>query len=143
MADDAVSPALGPVVVADDDPVSRYLVVQLLANIRMQNPVLEATDGQEAVERLQGAEHPALLLLDLNMPRMSGLDVLRWVRHESDFPWLPVVTLTASALLEEIDEAYELGVDSYLVKPVGVGALRDVLAGLGLPWAIVPSGSAG
>lgn len=130
---------LRPIVVADDDPVSRFLVVQLLGNISLQNPILEAGDGRQAVELLRSVELPALLLLDLNMPRMSGLEVLRWVRHESPFPALPVVTLTASALLEEIDEAYELGVDSYLVKPVGVGALRDVLAGLGLPWAIVPA----
>lgn len=138
-----MTPGLRPVVVADSDPTSRHLVVRLLESIRLLNPVLEAMDGQEAIEHLQRAEQPALLLLDLHMPRKGGLDVLRWVRRESAFPTLPVVTLTASALLEGVDEACDLGVDSYLVKPVGVGALRDVLGRLGLPWAIVPPDSSG
>lgn len=129
-----------PVVVADDDELARALVIQYLRRLHLQNPVREAVDGDQVCRLLSDPllPPPCLLLLDLHMPGRSGLDVLRWLRNVSRLRRLPVVMLTGSAELAEVDEAYELGIVSYLVKPVGFGALQDVLQQLGLPWAFLP-----
>lgn len=135
-----VDRALGdsPLVVADDDELARELVVRYLHKLNLRNRVLKATDGAAAMAELAGLEvAPCLVLLDLEMPVRSGLDVLRWLRTQSAFPHVPVVMLTASATLDDIDEAYRLGIASYLVKPVGFAALQDVLRELALPWAML------
>lgn len=134
-----------PVVVADDDELARELVVRYLHKLNLRNRVVRATDGAAAVTELAALEvAPCLVLLDLDMPVSSGLDVLRWLRTESAFPHVPVVMLTASATLDDIDEAYRLGIASYLVKPVGFAALQDVLRELALPWALLePSADGG
>lgn len=132
------APVDSPVVVADDDELARELVVRHLRKLNLRNRLLQAADGAAAragVESLEVA--PCLVLLDLDMPVSSGLDVLRWLRTESAFPHVPVVMLTASATLDYIDEAYRLGIASYLVKPVGFATLHDVLCELALPWALL------
>lgn len=127
-----------PVVVADDDELARELVVRYLEKLNLRNRVVRATDGTAAMAELAAlGTAPCLVLLDLDMPGCSGLDVLRWLRTESSFPHAPVVMLTASATLDDIDEAYRLGIASYLVKPVGFAALQDVLRELALPWALL------
>ena len=127
-----------PLVVADDDDLARELVVRCLRKLNLRNRVVVATDGRAAVAELAALEvAPCLVLLDLDMPVDSGLDVLRWLRTESAFPHAPVVMLTASAILDDIDEAYRLGIASYLVKPVGFAALQDVLRQLALPWVLL------
>ena len=132
--------ALGdsPLVVADDDELARELVVRYLHKLNLRNRVVQATDGAVAIAELAALEvAPCLVLLDLEMPVSSGLDVLRWLRTQSAFPHVPVVMLTASATLDDIDEAYRHGIASYLVKPVGFAALQDVLRELDLPWALL------
>lgn len=125
-------------VVADDDELARELVVRYLCKLNLRNRVLQAADGAAAAAELAAlGVAPCLVLLDLEMPVSSGLDVLRWLRTESAFPHVPVVMLTASATLDDIDEAYRLGIASYLVKPVGFAALQDVLRELALPWALL------
>ena len=127
------------IVLVDDDSVSRELVVQYLEKLNVHNRVVQAEDGEVACTVLSDqAVEPVLVLLDMNMPKRSGLEVLRWLREESRFPDLPVVMLTGSAELEEVDAAYQFGIASYLVKPVGFGALQDVIFRLGLPWMILP-----
>lgn len=127
-----------PLVVADDDELARALVVRYFHKLNLRNRVVQATDGAAAKAELATLEvAPCLVLLDLDMPVSSGLDVLRWLRTESAFPHVPVVMLTASATLDDIDEAYRLGIASYLVKPVGFAALREVLRELALPWTLL------
>lgn len=111
-----------PIVVVDDDELARALVVRHLRKLGLCNPVVEAVDGDAACEVLAGlGSRPALMLLDLEMPGRSGLEVLRWVRGQESLADLPVLMLTGSAELDEVDAAYELGIASYLVKPVGFG----------------------
>lgn len=128
------------VLVADDDEIARELVVRYFAKLNLRNRVVLACDGDEAV-RILSAEglRPVLVLLDQEMPGRSGLEVLRWLRDDARVAAVPVVMLTGSAALHEVDEAYALGVSCYLVKPVGFAALEDVLRQLSLPWALVPS----
>lgn len=128
------------ILVVDDDAVSRELVVQYLSKMSLRNRVVQASDGEAACTILSSGDfEPVFVLLDMNMPGRSGLEVLRWLREESAFSDVPVVMLTGSAELEEVDAAYRLGIASYLVKPVGFGALQDVVSRLGMPWMILPS----
>ena len=135
---------LPPILVAEDNADARAMFVRLIRKLRVLNPVDFAEDGQVAVDYLAtvvSGERPApvVVLLDLNMPRRSGLEVLRWLRKDGALPATPVVILTGSAEMHEVRECHDLGVASYLVKPVGFTALSDVLRGLDLGWALFPT----
>lgn len=142
MLSGASGPAVGPVLLADDDVAGRILLRTFLKRMQLCNPVVEASDGAEVIGYLERAEageadRPALMILDLNMPVTSGLDVLRWRSGHPASATVPTVMLTGAAGAHEIEEAYALGVLSYLVKPVGYAALQEVLRQQTLPWAIV------
>ena len=142
--DDA--PQLPPLLVADDDAEARRIFLRFFKKMRLANPVQFAADGEEALAYLADVEggrvvEPVLILLDMRMPKKSGLDVLRFVRRTGVLAHLPVVMLTGSAEMEEMTECYALGVDSYLIKPVGFAALSDVLLGLDLQRAFLPASS--
>lgn len=132
-------PGGSPIIVVDDDDLSRELVVRYFDKLNLKNPVLTACDGDDAVMLLSVPDiRPALVLLDLDMPGRDGMDLLVWIRKELGED-IPVVMLTGSAQLEDVDRAYELGIASYLVKPVGFAALSDVLRQLRLPWQLLPA----
>jgi CheY-like chemotaxis protein len=135
---------LAPVLVVEDDPVAAALVRRHLADLGLANPVHVIDDGDEAVAWLADrmAERPeappALVLLDYHLPGRSGLDVLRWAHAQPGLRAVPVLLLAGHSDVEGISEAHALGARSYLVKPVGFGALREVVRGLDLRWAILP-----
>jgi len=104
------------------------------------------TDGDQAVAYLAGsppfadrALHPApiLMLLDLKLPRRSGLEVLAWLRRESPLKRLPVVVLTSSRESGDVNRAYDLGCNSYLVKPVAFDALLDMIRTINHYWVLL------
>lgn len=132
---------VGPsVVVVEDDASARGLIVQYLTKLRLSNPIRIAEDGERAVELLAAEPVvPALVLLDVEMPGRSGLDVLEWIRNDRRLAGVPVVMLTGSSELAHVDRAYDLGISSYLVKPVGYAAIQDVLTRLGAPWMLLTS----
>ena len=131
-----------PILIVDDDPSARFLVEVSLTVLGMDNPRLEAEDGSQAIDELRrlvarGPEFlPAVVLLDRHLGAVSGLDVLRWMRSTPGLEALPVVMLTADDAFEGVTEAYGFGVSSYLIKPVGFGALAAVITGLELPWRL-------
>lgn len=132
-----------PILIAEDSAEARTIFERLFRKLRVDNPIQFADDGQAAIDYLAAVlageqTAPVLVLLDLNMPRKSGLDVLRWLRVQSALPGTPVVILTGSAEMREVRECHDLGVASYLVKPVGFGALSDVIRSLELRWALLP-----
>lgn len=129
-----------PIVIADDDRTARELVLRLFRKLNLVNPILAAEDGEQAIEMIEAAR-PALILLDIDMPRSSGFDVLARIRAQERLADVPVIMLTVTSNLADVDAAYALGVVSYLVKPVGFVALRDVVHELGLPWAVLPQQS--
>lgn len=129
-----------PIVIADDDRTARELVLRLFRKLNLVNPILAAEDGEQAIEMIEAAM-PALILLDIDMPRSSGFDVLARIRARERLADVPVIMLTVTSNLADVDTAYALGVVSYLVKPVGFVALRDVVHELGLPWAVLPQRS--
>jgi CheY-like chemotaxis protein len=133
-----------PILVAEDNVDARVMFARLLSKAGVVNPIAFAEDGQAAIDYLdavvQGERpEPVVVLLDLHMPRKTGLDVLRWIRSEGALPTTPVVILTGSAEMDDVRECHNLGAASYLVKPVGFAALSDVLRSLELRWALLPT----
>lgn len=129
------------VVVVEDDESARVLIVRYLAKLQLCNPVRVAEDGQRAVEVLEAEEGvPALVLLDVGLPHRSGLEVLAWIRQQPRLASVPVVMLTGSSELDDVDRAHDLGISSYLVKPVGFSAMQDVLARLDARWMLLAPG---
>jgi response regulator of citrate/malate metabolism len=138
----AVTPLpLPPVLLVEDDPVHAELVPALLRVARMANPMITAVDGDQAVrvlsEQAAADALPALVLLDVHLPGRSGIDVLAWMRDHERLAEVPVVMLTAAADMGVIRRAYDLGIASYLVKPVGVDAIAAMVRDLSIPWALL------
>lgn len=137
--DERYGGTMPPIVLVEDDPVARAIVAGYLERLNLCNPILTVGDGDEAVGLLSSHTTPSLVILDLELPGRSGLDVLEWIRADPRLSDVPVLMLTGTADLDLVDRAYELGITSYLVKPVGYSALQDILRGSDLPMAIVHS----
>lgn len=131
-----------PVVVLEDEKATAALIAQILAATNMVNPVEVLDTGRNAIDYLERATAagvaPILLVLDLSLPDISGLEVLRWVRSRSELAAIAVVMLSGSGDDADIERAYEIGIDAYLVKPAGIHGLPDVVRGLGLPYILLP-----
>jgi CheY-like chemotaxis protein len=126
----------------DDDPNDVFLLQHAMKRMGVTNPLQVASDGQEAINYLQGAgkfadrgsfPFPCLVLLDLKLPYVMGLEVLRWIRQQS-FPALPVVMLTASGEDVDISAAYQLGANAFLTKPCEAAKLQDMVKAIKEFW---------
>jgi two-component system response regulator len=126
----------------DDDANDIFMLQHAMKKVGVTNPIQVATDGQEAIDYLQGAgkfadrerfPFPCLLLMDLKLPYVMGLNVLRWIRTQSGSP-LIVVMLTASAEDVDIAEAYRLGVNAFLTKPSEASKLEDMVKAIMAFW---------
>jgi CheY-like chemotaxis protein len=144
-----------PILHVEDDENDVFLLKLAFERVGMVNPIHLARDGQEAIDYLSGqgkfsdrSRHPlpCLLLLDLKLPVKMGLDVLKWVREHPKFRKLLVVILSASAQVADVERAYELGVNSFLVKPTGVEkreALARLIKEYWLNWNQAPAACGG
>ena len=130
----------------EDDSNDVLLIQRAFQKASMANPLQVVTDGEEAVAYLSGEGHygdrqkhplPMLVLLDLKLPRKSGLEVLEWLRGQPGLKRLPVVVLTSSKESGDVNRAYDLGANSYLVKPVGFDSLVGMVKSLGLYWLML------
>lgn len=119
----------------EDDPNDALLFQHACRKAGVDFDLQSVNDGDQAIAYLRGADSfgdrqkhpfPQLILLDLKMPRLSGFDVLSWLRSEGAFKGVPVIVLTSSNHETDIKRAYDLGANSYLVKPVGFDALVEV-----------------
>ena len=133
------------ILVAEDDAQHALLIRAALKAARLANPILVFDDGEQALAYLngQGAYSdrdryplPVLGLFDLHLSRMSGLDVLQGMRAQPGLGHVPAVVLTASEDPVDIDHAFSVGANSYLIKPVGFEALLEVVRNLGLSWVL-------
>jgi CheY-like chemotaxis protein len=131
------------ILIAEDREEDIALIRRAFKKLNLLNPLQVVTDGEQVVAYLRGegafsnrAEYPlpSLLLLDLKMPRMNGLEVLKWIRQQPDFRSLRVVMLTSSDELKDINTAYELGANSFLVKPVEFDRFVSLLNALQGFW---------
>jgi len=133
---------MGTILLVDDSPDDVALTLRALKKNGMTNHVDVAADGEEALQYLLpdgGGEAPlpALVLLDINLPKVSGLEVLRIIRAHDRTRYLPVVVLTTSNEERDIVETYNLGANSYVRKPVVFGDFLEAVRVVGLYWLLV------
>ena len=131
------------ILMADDDADDRQLTREALEDARLINDIRFVENGEELLEYLRregkwaapaDAPRPGLILLDLNMPRKDGRTVLKEIKQDPEFRTIPVVILTTSKSDEDVYRSYDLGVNSYIVKPVTFEALVDILQTLEKYW---------
>lgn len=134
------------VLLVEDDEDHVLLIQRAFAKANLVNPLRIVRDGEDAVNYLSGVapygdrnRHPlpSLILLDLKLPKKNGLEVLSWLRGEPHLRLTPVVILSSSAETADIEKAYALGVNSYLVKPVNFGDLLEMVKSIGMYWMIL------
>jgi CheY-like chemotaxis protein len=144
---------LKPILLVEDNPNDLELTLIALERSQLANDVIVIRDGAEALDYLEarGAYkdrtpgNPAVILLDLKLPKVDGLEVLKHVRSSPTLKSLPVVMLTSSREEQDLLRSYELGVNAYVVKPVDFQEFVRAIADLGIFWAVLnepPPGSA-
>lgn len=136
----------GTILLVEDDPDDILLIRRAFARAGLQDSMEIVTDGEGAVDYLGGSGSyssrerfplPAVILLDLKLPRKSGFEVLEWIRAQPGLRRIPVVVLTGSGQRSDVDRAFDLGANSYLVKPVGLDALTEMMKTLNLYWLLL------
>jgi DNA-binding response OmpR family regulator len=144
---------LGRVLLVEDDPKDVELTLTALDEYNLANEVIVATDGEQALDYLfyrgnfmrRARENPAVVLLDLKLPKVDGLEVLQQVRADDKLKLIPVVVLTSSREERDMVASYKLGVNAYVVKPVDFHEFVNAVKELGVFWAVInepPPGSA-
>jgi two-component system response regulator len=137
---------LRSIMLVEDNPDDRELTIRALVKNNILNPVLSAQDGVEALDILfrRGAhagradrDAPALVLLDLKLPRLDGLGVLKALRADSRTRLLPVVVLTSSREEQDLVKSYSLGANSYIRKPVDFAKFSEAVRQLGMYWLVL------
>ena len=132
-----------PVLLVEDSDDDVYFMQRAFKAAGLPNPMFVVRDGLEALEYLQNAgqytdtvraPRPGLVLLDLKLPRLKGLDVLKWIAERRDLATIPVIVLTSSNQEQDIERAFELGANSYLVKPASAEKLTELIAALKGYW---------
>jgi CheY-like chemotaxis protein len=132
-----------PILLVEDDANSVYFFEHAAKKLKIENPLRVAKDGREALDYLEGvgefadrAKHPmpGLIVLDVRLPRATGLEVLRQMRTNPGLPKIIVVMLTSSAHPEDIAQAYALGANAYLVKPLRLEELMSIVQAIKDFW---------
>ncbi|RYG58262.1 MAG: response regulator [Alphaproteobacteria bacterium] len=143
---------LKPILLVEDDKRDLELTLIALERSQLANEVVVLRDGAEALDSLRSegghaarqAGNPAVILLDLKLPKVTGLEVLEAVRADAKLKSIPVVMLTSSQEESDVLKSYELGVNAYVVKPVAFDRFVAAIADLGVFWAVLnepPPGS--
>lgn len=131
------------ILIADDDPEDRMLAEDALKESRLANDIRFVQDGEELLEYLHArgryappehAPRPGIILLDLNMPRKDGREALKEIKSDSELRRIPVIVLTTSKAEEDIYRTYDLGVNSFITKPVTFDGLVQIMRTLGEYW---------
>lgn len=136
---------LRTILIAEDSSADAEMAIDALRDARLANPIVHVEDGVEALDFLlrRGAFAdredglPAVLLLDIKMPRMDGLEVLQRIRAEEELKRLPVVILSSSREESDLARSWDLGVNAYVVKPVDVDQFFNAVKTLGTFWAVI------
>jgi DNA-binding response OmpR family regulator len=132
------------ILLVEDDPNDVFLIQRAFTKANMSSPIQTVSDGEQAMAYLSGEGQfqdrarfplPGLILLDLKLPRKSGLEVLTWIRAQpGSVRRVPVIMLTSSRQSSDVNRAYDLGANSYLVKPVAFEGLLQVVQTVDLYW---------
>jgi CheY-like chemotaxis protein len=143
---------LGRILLVEDDPKDVELTLTALEEYNLANEVVVARDGAEALDYLycrgnfasRSSDNPAVLLLDLKLPKVNGLEVLQQIKSDEKLKMIPVVVLTSSKEEKDMVASYRLGVNAYVVKPVDFHEFVNAIKELGVFWAVInepPPGS--
>jgi two-component system response regulator len=140
---------LPPILLAEDDDLDAELTQLALSGANLENPIVRVRDGVETLEFLRregrfsetGTSSPVVILLDIKMPRMDGLDVLREVRADPALRRIPIVALTSSQVDSDRLRSWDLGVNAFVIKPVDRKQFQEAIRALGVFWALVNRGA--
>ena len=133
------------ILIVDDSRNDIELAIAALSEKNLANEVVVAEDGVEALDFLYKrgkfsgykSGNPVVILLDIKMPRMNGIEVLKHIRQDPKFKLIPVIMVTSSAEEKDLVESYKLGANSYVVKPVDIVQFIDAIKVLGQYWAVI------
>lgn len=127
------------ILLVEDDPDHELLTIRALKKSNIANDVRVARDGEEAINLILGEEglRPQVVLLDLKLPKLDGLEVLRRIRENEATRMLPIVVLTSSDEERDVVRSYKLGVNSYIRKPVNFNDFAEATRQLGLYWLVL------
>jgi CheY-like chemotaxis protein len=127
-----------PILLVEDDNVDVMTVKRALKDLNIQNPLVCAANGEEALEYLQNNDNskPYIILLDLNMPKMNGIEFLQFVKADENLEKIPVVVLTTSSQHQDIDECFKFSVAGYIVKSVDYAEFTEAINTLNLYWTL-------
>ncbi len=136
---------LKTIMLVDDDPSDVELTLEALADNNLANHIIVTKDGVEALEylrregkyKLHKSGNPCVILLDIKMPRMDGIEVLRIIRSDSYLKRIPVVILSSSREEQDLINAYDLGVNAYAVKPIDFHKFLVAVKQIGSFWAVI------
>ena len=130
--------SLRPIFLVEDNPDDERLTIRALQRSNITNQIQVARDGEEALRMIFTATPlPCVVLLDLKLPKIDGIDVLQQIRANERTQFLPVVILTSSSEERDIVESYSGGANGYVQKPVDFGQFAEAVAQLGLFWALI------
>ena len=133
------------VLLVEDDLNDIFLVKRAFKMAQLENPLQVVTDGEEATHYLSGRGKyadrdahplPQLIVMDIKMPRMTGFDVLEWIKSDGALRRIPVVIVSSSNSPQDIDRAYELGANAYMVKPVNYQAVERLFGSITHYWGL-------
>jgi CheY-like chemotaxis protein len=136
---------LGKILLVEDDPNDVELILTALDENRLANEVVVAHDGEEALDYLyhrgtyasREVGSPSVVLLNLKLPKVDGLEVLKQIKADPDLKKVPVVMLTSSHEEQDLVRSYDSGVNAYVVKPVGFESFVEAVKEVGLFWGVV------
>jgi CheY-like chemotaxis protein len=127
-----------PILIVEDNPIDLDLAKRAFQKCEILNPIQTARDGMGTLTYiarwLEGEELPAIILLDLKLPKLNGLEVLRRIKQEKICSNIPIIVLTSSTDLGDIRTAYEFGANSYLIKPIGYDQFLDLIILIDQYW---------
>ena len=132
-----------PVLLVEDNPDDAFFVKRAFASAGLNHPLFSVEDGAQAIEYLCGKGKyadrnvfpvPGLVLADLKMPRVSGFDLIQWMREDGCAKLIPVIVMSSSALPQDVNRAYELGANAYMVKPATYVALERLIRSIAEFW---------
>jgi DNA-binding response OmpR family regulator len=143
---------LGRILMVEDDPKDVELTLTALEEYNLANEVVVTRDGEQALDylyyrgefKMRSSESPAVMLLDLKLPKVDGLEVLKQIKSDANLRMIPVVVLTSSREEKDMVASYKLGVNAYVVKPVDFHEFVNAIKELGVFWAVInnpPPGS--
>ena len=139
-----MNPTAKKILLAEDSPQDAEMTLSALSSYHLNNNIVVVSDGEQALDYLYARGkfagrtdgHPLLVLLDLKMPKVDGLEVLRAIKSDENLRALPVVMLTASREEQDVVKSYQLGVNAYVVKPVGFQKFVEAVKQIGAFWTV-------